>query len=294
MDSLVGIVFILGGILVLAGSLMIVIEAFKISFWWGLAVLFIPLAGLVFVVMNWREGRNGAYILILGTLLSGVAFYGGADRELELGKQLDKANVDVDKIPIDPRFSELLEQRPTMIEVPNEEAAQAQGIDTEKDLYEIEAEQEEAPLVIPLIEEAKKAKPAELQKVPMAYQPVSRKRLPEYQGSSLRVHTIDGRDHEGVLVEVSDYNEAIYLSQKVASGDVTYEYPFAKIEWIEVYAEVGKVPVPEDEQPAADEITPRFLPEGKVPDDPEPATADQPQVEPADAPAPPASLQTEE
>jgi len=284
MDSLVGIVFILGGILVLIGSLMIVIEAFKISFWWGLAVLFIPLAGLVFVIMNWREGRNGAYVLILGTLLSGVAFYGGADRELELGKQLDKANVDVNKIPMDPRVSELLEQRPTMVEVPNEEAAQAQGIDTEKDLYEIEAEQEEAPLVIPMIEEAKKAKPVEMQKVAMAYQPVSRKRLPEYLGSSLRVHTTDGRDHEGVLIEVSDYNEALYLSQRVASGDVTYEYPFAKVEWIEVYAEVGKVPVPEDEPPAADEITPRFLPEGKVPDNPEPA----------DAPAPPASLQTQE
>lgn len=291
MDSLVGIVFILGGILVLAGSLMIVIEAFKISFWWGLAVLFIPLAGLIFVIMNWREGRNGAYVLILGTLLSGIAFYGGADRELELGKQLDKANVDVDKIPIDPRVSELLEQRPTMIEVPNEEAAQAQGIDTEKDIYEIEAEQDEAPVVMPILEEAaKKALPVEMAKVPMAYQPVSSKRLPEYLGSSLRVHTTDGRNHEGVLVEVSDYNEAIYLSQKVASGDVTYEYPFAKIEWIEVYAEVGKVPVPEDELPAADEITPRFLPEGQVPDNPEPTSA----VVPADAPAPPASLQTQE
>ncbi len=281
MDSLVGIVFIFGGVLALAGSLMIIIEAFKMSFWWGLAVLFIPLAGLIFIIMNWREGRNGAYVLILGFLLSGVAFYGGADRELELGKQLDKANVDVDKIPIDPRVSELLEQRPVLVEVPNEEAAQAQGIDTEKDLYEIEAEQEEAPLVIPILEEAKKKKPVEIKKVPMAYQPVSIKRLPEYLGSSLRVHTLDGGDHEGTLVEVSDKNEAIYLSQRVTSGQVTYEYPYAKIEWVEVYAEVGTVPVPEDEVPAADEITPRFLPEGQAP-------------APAEPPAAPASLQRQE
>lgn len=281
MDSLVGIVFIFGGVLALAGSLMIIIEAFKMSFWWGLAVLFIPLAGLIFIIMNWREGRNGAYVLILGFLLSGVAFYGGADRELELGKQLDKANVDVDKIPIDPRVSELLEQRPVLVEVPNEEAAQAQGIDTEKDLYEIEAEQEEAPLVIPILEEAKKKKPVEIKKVPMAYQPVSIKRLPEYLGSSLRVHTLDGGDHEGTLVEVSDKNEAIYLSQRVTSGQVTYEYPYVKIEWVEVYAEVGTVPVPEDEVPAADEITPRFLPEGQAP-------------APAEPPAAPASLQRQE
>jgi hypothetical protein len=287
MDSLVGIVFIFGGVLALAGSLMIIIEAFKMSFWWGLAVLFIPLAGLIFVIMNWREGRNGAYVLILGTLLSGVAFYGGADRELELGKQLDKANVDVDKIPIDPRVSELLEKRPVLVEVPNEEAAQAQGIDTEKDLYEIEAEQEEAPLVIPILEEAKNKEPVEIKKVPMAYQPVSIRRLPEYLGSSLRVHTLDGRDHEGTLVEVSDRNEALYLSQQVTAGQVTYEYPYVKIEWVEVYAEVGTVPVPEDEAPAADEITPRFLPEGQVPDPSEPKPSEEP-------PAAPASLQIQE
>lgn len=309
MDSLIGIVFIVGSILLLVGSLMIIVEAFKLRFWWGLGVLLIPFVGLIFVALNWREARNGVLVFILGALLSGVAFYGGADRVLELEEHLDKAEVDVEKIPVNPKVVELLEKRPGKVEVPNQAEAEALGIDTEKDIYEIEAEREEAPLVIPILEEAAKAKPAEPPAPPMAYQPVSIKRLPEYKGATVRIHTIDRGTHEGQLVEVDTKTESVYLLQQVETGDVTYEYPYARIEWLEVYAELGKVPAPEEEIPAVEVITPRFLPEGQNPSD-KPETTDagsealveQPNEAPAQATGeaapietpPPTEIQTQE
>lgn len=285
MDSLLGIFFITGSILMLLGSLMIIIQAFKTNFWWGLGVLLVPFVGLAYMIMYWQESRTGAYVLIVGVLLSAVSFYGGAEEELELEKQLDKAGVDVEQIPVNPQVVEILEKRPGKAEVPNQAKAEAMGIDTQKDIYEIEAEREEAPLVIPQMEQAQQAAPEPVA-VPMSYQPVSRKRLPEYLGRKARVHTNDGRVHEGRLSEVSEKTESVYLLQRVGSGEASFEYPFLKIEWIEVYAEVGKVPVPEEEQPAADEVSPRFLPEGQVPDLPEPTAleeappADQDSTEP--------------
>jgi len=288
MESLVGIVFIVGSILLLVGSLMIIVEAFKLSLWWGLGVLFIPFVGLIFVVLNWQEGRNGALVFILGSLLSSVAFYGGADRALQLEQRLDKANVNVDNIPVNPKVVELLEKRPGEIEIPNQAEAEALGIDTEKDIYDIEAEHAEAPLVIPILEKAKQAKPAEQPAVPMAFQPASRKRLKDYLGATVRVHTIDKGTHEGTLAEVNTKTESVFLLQQVDTGEVTYEYPFAKIEWLEVYAEAGKVPAPEEEAPAEEIITPRFLPEGQEPpSNPLPAdtTSEEGAADPEIAPA---------
>jgi hypothetical protein len=290
MDSLVGIVFIVGSILLVVGSLMVIVEAFKLSFWWGLGVLLIPFVALIFVVLNWQAGRNGALVFILGSLLSGVAFYGGADKALQLEQQLDKANVDVEKIPVNPKVVEMLGKRPGQVEVPNQAEAEALGIDTKKDIYDIEAEHAEAPLVIPILEQAKQAKPSELPAVPMAYQPVSRMRLEDYLGAAIRVHTTDKGTHEGTLAEVNTKTESVFLLQQVDTGEVTYEYPFAKIEWLEVYAEAGKVPAPEEEAPAAEElVTPRFLPEGQ-----EPPSKPLPGDTPSTDTSAPSEIQTQE
>jgi hypothetical protein len=290
MDSLVGIVFIIGSILLVIGSLMVIVEAFKLSFWWGLGVLFIPFVALIFVVLNWQAGRNGALVFILGALLSGVAFYGGADKALQLEQQLDKANVDMEKIPVNPKVVEMLEKRPGQVEVPNQAEAEALGIDTKKDIYDIEAERAEAPLVIPILEQAKQAKPPEQPAVPMTFQPVSRKRLKDYLGATVRVHTIDKGTHEGTLTEVDTKIESAFLLQQVDTGEVIYEYPFAKIEWLEVYAEAGKVPAPEEEVPVEEVITPRFLPEGQEPTEktlPADAASKEDSTQPKAAPAAP-------
>jgi hypothetical protein len=281
MENLEGIALIAGIIILLAGYIMIAIQAFRQSALWGLAVLFVPFAGFVFVARYWQEGRNGFLVSVVGLLVTAVAIYGGGEKEIEAEKHLgkvdqvlDKAGVDVSKIPVPEQATEkvtktvggLLEKRPGNIEVPNQAAAEAAGVDTEKDIYAIEAEEEEAGVNIePLSPEPQVASPvAGLKTVKMSLQPVSRKRLPDYIGYDLRVYLSGGEYEEGVLESLSTTGDSLSLKQRVSAGEITYEYPFSKIEWIEVFAEAGTVPAPEEEAPAPAEVTPRFMPKEQL------------------------------
>lgn len=283
MEIPVGIALIVGSIILLIGLLILVIQAFKQSPLWGLAVLLIPFAGIVFAVRFWEEARNGFLVFVVGLLITGVAFYGGGEKEIQAEKHLekvdevlDKAGVDVSRIPVPEaateKVAEILEKRPGNIEVPNQAAAEAQGIDTEKDIYAQEAEEEEAGVIIePLSPEPQVASPeAQLTTVKMSLQPVARKRLPDYIGYDMRVHLAGGEIEEGVLDSLSTTGDSLSLRQRVSAGEITYEYPFSKIEWLEVFAEADTVPAPEEEVPAPTEVTPRFLPRDQLPPEDEP------------------------
>lgn len=299
MEIPVGIALIVGSIILLIGLLILLIQAFKQSALWGLAVLLIPFAGIVFAIRFWEQARNGFLVFIVGLLITGVAFYGGGEKEIQaekhletVDKALDKAGVDVSKIPVPEvateKVTEILEKRPGNIEVPNQALAEAQGIDTEKDIYTQEAEEEEAGITIePLSPEPQVPSPETgLKTVKMSLQPVARKRLPDYIGYDMRVHLAGGEVEEGVLDSLSTTGDSVNLRQRVSAGEITYEYPFSKIEWIEVFAEAGTVPAPEEEVPAPTEVTPRFLPKDQLPPKDEPvAPAAEPVVteQPAEA-----------
>lgn len=49
-------------------GIVILVKAFKVSVGWGLATLFIPFAGLVFVINNWQDTKKA----FLGTVGGGV------------------------------------------------------------------------------------------------------------------------------------------------------------------------------------------------------------------------------
>jgi hypothetical protein len=58
-----------GGILLLIGSIMFIVNAFKVSVGWGLGVLFLAPVGLVFLVKNWQESKKSFLLSIAGTAL---------------------------------------------------------------------------------------------------------------------------------------------------------------------------------------------------------------------------------
>ena len=65
----------LGGILYLAGWVMLIVTAFRISTGWGLVILFlswllIPL--VIFLIMNWAEARSGFLIMLAGMIAGGL------------------------------------------------------------------------------------------------------------------------------------------------------------------------------------------------------------------------------
>jgi hypothetical protein len=60
----------IGGLVATIGHILIMIAAFKVSTGWGLAVLFLPLASLVFMATNWQAAKRGFQVLLIGILLS--------------------------------------------------------------------------------------------------------------------------------------------------------------------------------------------------------------------------------
>ena len=53
----------------IVGQLWLAIRAFQCSKFWGLALLFIPIAGLAFVIGRWRFARNPFLVNATGMLL---------------------------------------------------------------------------------------------------------------------------------------------------------------------------------------------------------------------------------
>jgi len=63
------VLLLVGGVIMLVGSLMFVVNAFKVSVAWGLGVLFLAPVGLVFLVKNWKESKVSFLIQIGGLAL---------------------------------------------------------------------------------------------------------------------------------------------------------------------------------------------------------------------------------
>ena len=60
-----------GTVLVIIAHFMVVLAAFRKGLLWGLAVLFIPVVTLVFIILNWKETRRAVILYLLGCLLIG-------------------------------------------------------------------------------------------------------------------------------------------------------------------------------------------------------------------------------
>jgi len=69
-----------GGIVMLVGGIMIIIKAFQESIVWGLASLFIPIVGLVFVLTHWDDAGKPFLIYLAGLALYivGIVAVGGS------------------------------------------------------------------------------------------------------------------------------------------------------------------------------------------------------------------------
>lgn len=64
-----------GGVLMFIGAIMVAIAAFKESVIWGLACLFIPIVGLIFIITHFQEAKSGvmAYVAGIGAVIVGAA-----------------------------------------------------------------------------------------------------------------------------------------------------------------------------------------------------------------------------
>lgn len=69
------VLLVVGGLIAVVGSLMVVVAAFRVSTTWGLLVLFVPFAGLVFLFQYWTEARRGFLISVGGVVLVIISMF---------------------------------------------------------------------------------------------------------------------------------------------------------------------------------------------------------------------------
>ena len=65
----------LAAIVSLVAGIWLLVLAFRKRVWWGLAVLFIPMANIVFMIMEWAEARRPFYLSLLAIPLLAGAFF---------------------------------------------------------------------------------------------------------------------------------------------------------------------------------------------------------------------------
>lgn len=52
------IIIVAGSLIALVYGIILLIKAFQISIWWGLAYLLIPFAALVFIIVHWDIAKK--------------------------------------------------------------------------------------------------------------------------------------------------------------------------------------------------------------------------------------------
>jgi len=65
----------LGMLLIIAGGLILLVKAFQVHVGWGIAMLLIPIVGLVFVVKHWEKAKWPFAANMLGVALFLLAVY---------------------------------------------------------------------------------------------------------------------------------------------------------------------------------------------------------------------------
>ncbi len=108
-------VILIGAALILCtiASIWFLIAVFKENVLWGLAVLFLPVAGLIFLILHWEDVRVPFLLNLVGCILMAIAIFGGLSitpSELLAGTT---TSANQPEAPKDPSFSftELKEKR---------------------------------------------------------------------------------------------------------------------------------------------------------------------------------------
>jgi hypothetical protein len=80
---------ILGGMLAMAGTVLLVMAAFRRSAGWGMIVLLVPLGNIIFACLNWAEARRGFVAALFGMAICLGGFFSIPDVQANLWNTVD-------------------------------------------------------------------------------------------------------------------------------------------------------------------------------------------------------------
>ena len=227
------VVLILALLLILVGMIMVLLDAFSESFFWGLLVLLVPLVGPVYCFVKWNksQARNGFAMTLVGIVMVVAGVYGGGVHSIPgIGNQEIVKNLP----------SALPEAEP----LPNEEAAGKIDIEdegeydpilsTNKDRFSTKEIEPLAP------KEDKTVKSAERPKVRKVALDIAN--IDSSIGSNIEVVFIDGSRKRGRLIASAE--DSISLEEQISGGMVSFEHKFEKISSILKLIDPSAAPPP--------------------------------------------------
>ena len=213
------VVLILALLLILVGMIMVLLDAFSESFFWGLLVLLVPPIFVpIYSFVKWRksQARNGFAMTLVGLVMAGVGAYGGGLQGIPL---LDEYEV----------VSNLPTAGPNEEPLPNEEAAAKVELE-DKDSYDpmlsTDKDRFSASEIEPLApNEDKTVKNVGKSKVRAVNVPIEN--VSASMGANIEITLNDGEKHTGILVNSTE--DSISIEQQAGGGTVSYEYTLDKI-----------------------------------------------------------------
>lgn len=214
------IVVILALLLILVGMIMVLLDAFNESFFWGLMVLLLPpifVPIYSFVKWNKSQARNGFAMGLVGLVMAGVGVYGGGLQSIPF---LDD-NEMVSNLPTATPKDEPLsnEEEAAKVELVDEENYDPM-LSTDKDRFTSKDIEPLAP------EEDKTVKNISKGKVNAVH--IALENINSSMGSNIEITLSDGVKHAGTLVRATE--DSISIEQQSSGGTVSYEYSLDKIQ----------------------------------------------------------------
>ncbi len=214
------IVLILALLLILVGMIMVLLDAFSESFFWGLMVLlfppiFVPIYS--FVKWNRSQARNGFAMGLVGLVMAYVGAYGGGLQNIPL---LDDNEI-VSNLPTATPKNEPLsnEEEAAKVELEDEDAYDPM-LSTDKDRF---TSKEIKPLAPEEDKTVKNFGKGKSRAVRIALEDIS-----SSMGSNIEITLSDGVKHTGTLVRTTE--DSISIEQQSSGGTVSYEYALDKIQ----------------------------------------------------------------
>lgn len=212
------ILLFVAAVVSLVGTVMFVAAAFRISLLWGLLVLFVPFAGLVFLIKYWPHAKRGFVIGLAGSAVAVVAFL------MLSGATASKARVRLEdvasakQVDTDRRAQPRVEGAGSA--APATSSAQSAGAPSDPAAALPTAGAEDAKAAALLAATVPKGLP----QVPPDSDEPGKIRLPDlgkHVGEDLVFVEKSGSSVRGVLVTVSPH--AVRIERGLAGGSVQYE-----------------------------------------------------------------------
>jgi len=229
------ILITLGGILYLAGWVMLMVTAFRMGIGWGLVVLFlawlvIPL--VIFLIKYWAEARPGFLVMLAGLIAGGLGGF------VLVGAVATSAMAEYENLETEPFET----TQPRVIEQPVEAGAPTELDEAGTAFDDSEWQTSPTPAVDEAAEQAEEAdeQPA---RPPLAgtteigsrvnWRPLTnRAELPGFVGELIELRLKEGELLRVTLTEVD--RDTIHVNQRVGGGSMSYPVPMELIEEIHV------------------------------------------------------------